>query len=101
MSLEKEHQELIKQALREGGEALTETEELWLKKTSAELIQDLQKKILLGDLDDLGPEAVVELQDATREAFFKVYDQLAKVKQAQNYVSRIKRSWALRVACEA
>ena len=86
MSLEKEHQELIKQALREGGEALTETEELWLKKTSAELIQDLQKKILLGDLDDLGPEAVVELQDATREAFFKVYDQLAKVKQAQNYV---------------
>ena len=89
--LEKEHQELIKQALREGGEALTETEELWLKKTSSEIIQDLQRKMLRGDLDDLTPENVVELQDATREAFFKVYDQLSKVKQTTNFVEQNKK----------
>ena len=89
--LEDEHRELLKQAIREGGDALTETEELWLKKTSSEIIQDLQKQILRGDLDDLTPENVIELQDATREAFFKAYDQLSKVKQARSFVEENKR----------
>ena len=87
-SLEKEHQELIKQAVRESGEALTEAEELWLKKTSSEVIQDLQRRVLTGDLDSLGPDGVTELQNATREAFFKVYEQLSKVKQATAYVEQ-------------
>ena len=86
--LEEEQLELIKQAVRQGGEAITPEDERFLRNASKDIIKEIINDVLSGRLDDIALEAnAKEFTQAVYGAFYKAYDQLVKAKAAQAYAA--------------
>lgn len=90
--MEEERLELIKQAIRQGGEAITDEDELFLRRASSDIIERLQRDILQGRLEAVDVGDIAEYEQMLYSQFYKAYDQLVKVKGADAYMEANKKS---------
>lgn len=85
--LEEEQLELVKQAVRQGGETISIEDERFLRNSSKKIIEEILRDTLTGRLDNLSlKEHANEYTQAIYSAFYESYDQLVKVKHARAYV---------------